>query len=92
MQGKAPKHPARLPIHDIDILVARAVAFYLKCRDGVAKLFLECMLRSEYEFANLSSARLAPAARESLAGGCGQAKRLREIGELRVEHLFRVLP
>ena len=53
MQRKAPKHPPRLPIHQIHIFVARTVATDLERRDGIAELLLELMLGPECEPANI---------------------------------------
>src|SRR6202008_874031 len=41
VQREAPEHPARLAVHQIDVLIARAIARSLERRDGVAKTFLE---------------------------------------------------
>ena len=51
--GEPPERPPWTAIHQVYIFIARSVSRHLESRDRVAKVFLELMLRSEYEFANL---------------------------------------
>src|SRR4051812_44317943 len=47
MQREASKHAARACVHQIHVFVARTVAGDLECRNGVAEMLLELMLRTE---------------------------------------------
>jgi hypothetical protein len=51
-QRKAPDHPARLPIHEINVLVAGLISFDLKGSDEVTKMLFELRRRSKGEPTN----------------------------------------